>query len=46
MNGSGPGAHRSELVTVFYTTRYIVGMFVMVFRNEARYSLISVCNKL
>jgi hypothetical protein len=30
----------------FYTTRYIVVMFVTVFPNEARYSLISVCNEL
>jgi hypothetical protein len=27
----------------FYTAHYIVGMFVMGFPNEARYSLISVC---
>jgi hypothetical protein len=60
MNGPGPGAHRSELVTDFYTACYIVGMFVMgfytaryivgmvltSFPNEARYSLISVCNEL
>jgi hypothetical protein len=46
MNGPGPGAHRSGLVTGFYTTRYIVGMFVTVFPNEAHYSLISVCNEL
>jgi hypothetical protein len=46
MNGPGPGAHRSGLVTDFYTARYIVGMLVMGFPNEARYSLISVCNEL
>jgi hypothetical protein len=42
----GPGAHRSGLVTGFYTARYIVGIFVTGFPNEARYLLISVCNKL
>jgi hypothetical protein len=41
-----PGAHRSGLVTGFYTARYIVGMFVIGFSNEARYSMISVCNDL
>jgi hypothetical protein len=46
MNGPGPEAHQSGLVTVFYTTRYIVGIFVMGFLNEAHYSLISVCNEL
>jgi hypothetical protein len=46
MNGLGPGAHMSGLVTGFYTARYIVGMFVTVFPNEACYSLISVCNEL
>jgi hypothetical protein len=46
MNGPGPGAHLSRLVTVFYMSRYIVGMFVTVFPNEARYSLTSVCNEL
>jgi hypothetical protein len=46
MNRSGPGAHRLGLVTSFYTTRYIVCMFVMGFPNEACYSLISVCNEL
>jgi hypothetical protein len=46
MNGAGSGAHRSGLVTVFYTARYIVGIFVMGFPNEARYSLVSVCNEL
>jgi hypothetical protein len=30
----------------FYTARYIVGIFVMGFPNEARYLLISVCNEL
>jgi hypothetical protein len=45
MNGLGPGAHRPGLVTGFYSARYIVGMFVMGFPNEARYSLISVCNE-
>jgi hypothetical protein len=39
-------AHRSGLVTGFYTARYIVGMFVTGFPNEARYSFISVCNEL
>jgi hypothetical protein len=43
---TGPGAHRSGLVTGFYTARYIVGIFVMGFPNEARYLLISVCNEL
>jgi hypothetical protein len=42
----GPGAHRSGLVTGFYTARYIVGIFVTGFPNEACYLLISVCNKL
>jgi hypothetical protein len=42
----GAGAHRSGLVTGFYTARYIVGIFVMGFPNEACYSLISVCNEL
>jgi hypothetical protein len=42
----GPGAHRSGLVTGFYTACYIVGIFVTGFTNEARYSLISVCNEL
>jgi hypothetical protein len=42
MNRPGPGAHWSVLVTGFYTARYIVGMFVTGFPNEARYSLISV----
>jgi hypothetical protein len=46
MNGQGPRAHRSGLVTSFYTTRYIVGMFVTGFPNEVHYSLISVCNEL
>jgi hypothetical protein len=46
MNRPGSGAHRSGLVTGFYTSRYIVGMFIMGFPNEARYSLISVCNEL
>jgi hypothetical protein len=46
MNGPGPGAHWSGLVTGFYTARYIVGLFVMGFPNEACYSLISVCNEL
>jgi hypothetical protein len=46
MNGPGPGAHRSGLVTGFYNARYIVVMFVTGFPNEARYSLISVCNEL
>jgi hypothetical protein len=42
----GPGAHRPGLVTGFYTTRYIVGIFVTGFPNEACYLLISVCNEL
>jgi hypothetical protein len=42
----GPWAHRSGLVTGFFTARYIVGIFVMGFPNEARYLLISVCNEL
>jgi hypothetical protein len=46
MNEPGPGAHQSGLVTGFYIACYIMGMFVIVFPNEARYSLISVCNKL
>jgi hypothetical protein len=46
MNGLGPGAHQSGLVTGFYTAHYIVGTFVMGFPNEARYSLICVCNEL
>jgi hypothetical protein len=46
MNGPGPGAHWSELVIGFYTACYIVGMFVTGFPNEARYSLIGVCNEL
>jgi hypothetical protein len=33
----GPGAHQSGLVTGFYTARYIVGIFVTGFPNEARY---------
>jgi hypothetical protein len=42
----GPGAHRSRLVTGLYTSRYIVGILVTGFLNEARYLLISVCNEL
>jgi hypothetical protein len=42
----GAGAHRSGLVTGFYTTRYTMGIFVTGFPNEARYSLVSVCNEL
>jgi hypothetical protein len=42
----GLAAHRSGLVTGFYTARYIVGIFVTGFPNEARYLLISVCNEL
>jgi hypothetical protein len=42
----GPGAHWSGLVTGFYTVRYIVGIFVTGFPNEASYLLISVCNEL
>jgi hypothetical protein len=42
----GHGAHRSGLVTGFYTAHYIVGIFVMSFLNETRYLLISVCNEL
>jgi hypothetical protein len=32
----GPEAHRSVLVTGFYTTCYIVAIFVTGFPNEAR----------
>jgi hypothetical protein len=46
MNGPGLGAHQLGLVTGFYTTRYIVGMFVTVLPNEGRYSLIGLCNEL
>jgi hypothetical protein len=42
----GPGAHLSGLVMGFYTARYIVGIFVTGFPNEATYLLISVCNDL
>jgi hypothetical protein len=42
----GPGAHRSRLVTGFYTACYIVGIFVTGFPNEARSLLISVRNEL
>jgi hypothetical protein len=41
----GPGAHRSGLVSEFYTARYM-GIFVTGFLNEACYLLISVCNEL
>jgi hypothetical protein len=41
----GTRAHQSGLVTGFYTARYIVGISVMGFTNEARYSLTSVCNE-
>jgi hypothetical protein len=44
--GPGSGAHRSVLVTGFYAAHYIVGMFVTSVTNEARYSLIIVCNEL
>jgi hypothetical protein len=40
------GAHRAGLVTGFYTARYIVGIFVTGFPNEARYLLVNVCNEL
>jgi hypothetical protein len=40
----GEGAW-SGLVTGFYTARYIVDIFVTGFPNEARYSLINVCNE-
>jgi hypothetical protein len=46
MNGLGPGAHRLGLVTGFYTAHYIIGMFVTGIPNEARYSLIRICNEL
>jgi hypothetical protein len=36
MNGPCPGAQQSGLVMGFYTARYIVGMFVTGFPNEAR----------
>jgi hypothetical protein len=42
----GPGAHRTGLVTGFYTARYIVGIFVTGYLNKAHYLLISVCNEL
>jgi hypothetical protein len=42
----GPGAHQLGLVTAFYTARYIVGIFITGFPNEARYLLVSVCNEL
>jgi hypothetical protein len=42
----GPGAHRSGLVTGFYTARYIAGIIVTGFPYEACYLLISVCNEL
>jgi hypothetical protein len=42
----GPGAHRSGLVTGFYTAHHISGIFVTGFTNEAHYSLISDCNEL
>jgi hypothetical protein len=35
MNGPGPGAHWLGLVMGFDTARYIVGMFVTGFPNEA-----------
>jgi hypothetical protein len=41
----GPVAHRSGLVTGFYTARYIAGIFVTGFPNKARYLLIIVCNE-
>jgi hypothetical protein len=44
MNGPGLEDHRSGLVNGFYTARYIVGMFVTGFPNEACYLLTSVCN--
>jgi hypothetical protein len=40
------GAHRSVLVTCFYGAHYIVGMFVTGVPIEARYLVISICNKL
>jgi hypothetical protein len=46
MNGPAPGDHWSGLVTGFQTASYIVVMFVTVFLNEDRYSLISVYNEL
>jgi hypothetical protein len=45
-NEPGPKAHRSVLVTGFYTAHYIVGMFVTGVLNEAHYSMIIVCNEL
>jgi hypothetical protein len=42
----GPGVHRTRLITGFYIARYIVGIFVTGFPNEARYLLISVYNEL
>jgi hypothetical protein len=40
------GAHQSVLVTGFYGARYFVGKFVIGVPIEARYSVVSVCNKL
>jgi hypothetical protein len=45
MNEPGSGGQWSVLVTSFYAARYIVGMFVTGILNEARYSLINVCNE-
>jgi hypothetical protein len=45
-NGPCCGAHRSVLVTGFYSARYFVGMFVTSVPIEAHYSVVSVCNEL
>jgi hypothetical protein len=45
-NGPSSRAHQSVLVMGIYVAHYIVGMFVMGVLNEARYSLIRVCNEL
>jgi hypothetical protein len=39
MNGLGPGAQWSGLVTGFYTAHYILGMFVTIFPNEAPFAV-------
>jgi hypothetical protein len=43
---TGAGAHWSGIVTGFYTTYYVVGIFVTGFPIASRYSLIIVCNQL
>jgi hypothetical protein len=44
-NGPNFRVDRSVLITGFYATHYIVGMFITCVPNEARYSVISVCNE-